>query len=609
MMNRFLPFIAVVLLLGAARLYAQPGDEDRRYRMAQGYEEAGDLKNAGRIYLELYGADPQSNVYFEGVRRTMSGLLQFNDLLPIVAERAHRMPGDLDMRIAHADVLHRTGKRAEAIEEWRAAIALRPEDVTGYGLVAASQVENRAFDAAIETYNQARVRLSDPQLFADQVAQLYGILGRHADATREYLSMLTRDPARISVVMGGLATFTSNPVAASAAIDVVSEASEKRPDFLPYLDLLSWLYTEKGDYAGAFEIAKKLDTRKDSRGSTIYGFADRALRERRYDAAIDAYEYFLATFEKSNVLHTSVIFNYARALEMKYREGGRTSSDEAEKLVDRYRSIASENRNTVPASEALLQIAILEGDDLDDPAEALKVLAELKRDYPRFPARAQALLLEGDMLLRTGEIARAQEVYRRGADTLQRGPDGERYRDLSALRLAETYFYQGEFTEAAERFTALTENTSSEATNDALQYLLILQENLEQNPVPLRSYATGRLLFLQRKWKEAAEAMAKAASGVGAGSLADDALYAKGEAEEAMGEPGVAMETMLGIVARYADGTVADRALFHAAGIAESIPAERAKAIELYTRLLTEYPRSTYVNAARKKIRSLRGES
>jgi TolA-binding protein len=350
--------------------------------------------------------------------------------------------------------------------------------------------------------------------------------------------------------------------------------------------------------------------RKDSRGATIYGFADRALRDRRYDAAIDAYDYFLSTFEKNNVLHTSVIFNYARALELKYREGGSTSRAEAEKLVDRYRQIASENRNTVPASEALLQIAILEGDDLDDPAEALKVLEELRRDYPRFQARAQALLLEGDMLLRTGDVARAQAIYRRGADTLQRGPDGERYRDLSALRLAETYFYQGEFKEAADRFTALTENTSSEATNDALQYLLILQENLEQNPVPLRSYATtGRLMMIQRKWKDAAEAMAKAASGVGAGSLADDALYAKGEAEEAMGESATAMQTMLEIVAKYPDGTVADRALYHAAGIAEQIPAERAKAIELYTRILTEYPRSTYVTPARKKIRSLRGES
>ncbi len=103
--------------------------------------------------------------------------------------------------------------------------------------------------------------------------------------------------------------------------------------------------------------------------------------------------------------------------------------------------------------------------------------------------------------------------------------------------------------------------------------------------------------------------MQQAAAGVGNGSLADDALYAKGLSEQEMGEQEQALETMLLIVSKYPDGTAADRALYQAAGLAETLSSDPQRAIDLYTRLLSEYPRSTWVNPARAKIRALRGDS
>jgi hypothetical protein len=49
--------------------------------------------------------------------------------------------------------------------------------------------------------------------------------------------------------------------------------------------------------------------------------------------------------------------------------------------------------------------------------------------------------------------------------------------------------------------------------------------------------------------------------------------------------------------------------LFHAAEITESKLNDRAKAIELYTRVLTEYPSSIFASTARQRIRLLRGDS
>jgi tetratricopeptide (TPR) repeat protein len=609
MRTRLLFLLSAILSLNFLTLHAQPSEEDRRYKLAQGYEESNDLKNASRIYRELYDQDPQSDIYFEGIRRTYMAMLRFNELLPIVEERVSRRSRDVATRTLYAELLNRNQRRDEAEQEWNNAIELRPDDLNTYFVVAQSQIDNQLFEKAAATYKQGRRRLGDATAFADQLAQIYGLLGRFEDATNEYLGLLAQNSSRLGFVMSGLGQFTTNPKGADAAIDAVKEAIGSRPGYLPFVELLSWLYTERGDDENAFETSKRLDELRNANGSNIYGFADRALREGKYDIAIRALDYFMTTYPKSNPLYTSVIFSYTRALNGRYHSAGSPSKSEAQKLLERYRTLVGENAGTVSAAEAMLEIAHLQADDLDEPKDAIETIERLRREFPKFPSLPEAMLLEGDLQLRVGQIAGAQELYRIGSGTILQGRDGERYRDLSALRFAETLFYQGEFKQAVDSFTALTQNTGSEVTNDALGYLFILQENFERFDAALQHYASGRLMLLQHNWEKGISDMDAAVAAGRESSLADDALIYKAQAQEAMGASRDAVTTLLGLVSSYADGTEADRALFHAAELEETALNDRAKATELYTRLLTEYPASPFINRARQRIRALRGES
>jgi tetratricopeptide (TPR) repeat protein len=610
MKRAYIPFVLSVVILAACTVvHAQPGDEDRRYKLARGYEESNDLRNASRVYKELYDQDRQSNVYFEGVRRTYMGLLLYGDLLPIVEQRLPLQSGDVDLHSLYAELLNRTGQPDQAARAWNDAIELRPDDAMTYMIVGQSQIDNRLFDRATRTFLRGRQRLGDPTAFADQLAQLYAILGQFEEAATEYVGMLNLNPSQLGFVMSGMGLFTTNPKGADAAIAIVRSASESRADYLPLVELLSWLYTEKGDYESAFDVARRLDDLRNARGSNIYAFADAALREGHYDVAASALEYFLKTFPKTNPLYTSALYSYTRTLEQRYHAKGAGSKDEAEALIDRYLSMISDNPGNATSAEALLQVARLQADDLDEPQDAIATLEQLRRDYPRSPSIPEAVLMEGDLTLRTDKLREAQELYRQGAAKLQPGRDAERYRDLSALRLAETLFYSGEFKQAVDSFTALTQNTSSDVTNDALQYLFLLQENFEKQDEALKHYAAGRLLLMQHEWKRAIEEMDRAVTAAPKSSLADDALYGKSQAQEALDIPADAMATLLQIIEQYPDGTHADRALFHAAELAERKMGDRQRAAELYTRLLTEYPASTFINPSRARIRALRGES
>lgn len=590
-------------------LSAQPREENSRYKLARGYEESGDFKSASRVYKELYDLDPRANVYYDGVYRTYVALGAFAELLPIVEDRVRRTPNDLTVRTQHGETLHRIGRREEAVRAWEGAIELAPTDEYTFRIVAQSQIDNQLFDLAVGTYTRGRSELRDPAAFAEDLAQILGILGRYEEATHEYLRLLERDQGRLNFVMGGLGMFTSTPDGADVAIKVVREHYRIRSEYLPYLELLSWLYTERGDYDGAFEMAKEVDRVRNGRGSPIYGFADRALREGRYDAAMKALEYFQSTYPKSNPLWGSALLAYTRALEGRYHSLAGRSKDDAEKLIERYRTIAEENKGTTSAPEALLQAARLQAEDLDDPEEAIATINELRSLYPKFPSLPEASLLLGDLYLRTGDVARARELYDAGAERLQPGSDGERYRDLSALRSAELLFYTGNFKEALTRFNRLSENSASEVANDALGYLFLLQENVDKNDSALMRYAQGSLFLQQRNWKRGIEEMEKAVALGRGGTLSDEALLGKAHAEESLGEMEGAVKTLLDLVEKYPQGTVADRALFRAAEIIDTGIGDRTRAMELYTRLLTEYATSSYVDRARTRIRALRGDS
>lgn len=595
--------------VASVRLSAQVKEEDRRFKLAQGYEMSGDIKNAARVYKELYDLDPKSNVYFDGVRRTYIALLRFADLLPIVEERLKQDPNSVELHSLHADLLNRNRRHEEALAEWRDALDLRPRDETSYVIVAQAQSDNRLFEDAVATFRQGRETLGDRFAFSDQLAQLYAILGRFDESTREYVMVLGATPARLNYVISGLGLFTINPSAADIAIGAVKKASDARPEYLPFIELLEWLYTERGNYDGSLEIAKRLDLLRNGRGSNVFGFADRALRDGNATAAIAGYEYFMKSYTKENPLYANALVGYAKALERRYRDQGNASKSGAREIADRYAEFAGDFKGTPAAAEALMELARIQADDLDEPKDALATLDRIRSDYPRFVGMPEAMFLQGELNLRIGEIARAKEIFKLGTATTTNGADAQHFRDMNALRLAEALFYTGAFKDAADAFTSLTQNTASDATNDALQYLFLLQENLEKNDEALKHYATGRLKLVQKRWQEAIDEMGQALTLAPQSSLADDAMMGKAMAQEGKGELPDAVATLLDLVKNYHDGTMADRALFHAAELTETKLNDAPKALELYTRLLTEYPDSPTLAPARQRIRVLRGNS
>jgi TolA-binding protein len=92
-------------------------------------------------------------------------------------------------------------------------------------------------------------------------------------------------------------------------------------------------------------------------------------------------------------------------------------------------------------------------------------------------------------------------------------------------------------------------------------------------------------------------------------SLTDDIYWRKHKIFFEMGQVDKALEFLELIITHHYHDLLADDALFKKADITERVLGNVAEAMKLYETLITDFPGSLFVVEARKRFRTLRGDS
>ena len=87
-----------------------------------------------------------------------------------------------------------------------------------------------------------------------------------------------------------------------------------------------------------------------------------------------------------------------------------------------------------------------------------------------------------------------------------------------------------------------------------------------------------------------------------------NALYKKAEINVKNGKFDIAATYYAQIIEKYPYDLLADDAMFNLAGLSENKLNDKNKAMQLYEKILTQYPGSLYVVEARKRFRALRND-
>lgn len=584
---------SILLLISAVDLRGQAD----RLRMAQTYESGGDLRNAARIYLELYDADASNTAAFQGIVRALSGLKQPESLLPIVVKEAKRAPSTRTDLLA-AQLSAQLGKREDAVAWWNSAIDREGKTESIYATVAKAQSDARMFTEAIRSYETARSRSDDPYAYARELSMLWAATSEIEKAAREALNEhrampdVTSTEARLGALM---ALDTTN----ARVGPVLLNASD-----LPQRDrLVAWYYRTIGDWSAAYRITRKIDEEERQRGNEILRFADAARREGAFEIAIEAYEDLVQNGQKQVALVAS--FGVIRTLDQRISSQVRIDTAQARAIIGQYREVIRANPEHPLTADAMLRAATLCDEILHDRDQARDLLTGLTNRWNGTTAAARGSLLLADLYLAAGRADAADDILT-SLVTNQRLADAD-VRDLALLRRADLRLFAGDQATARSGYLEITKRPESIAANDAIDRLALLTLAIDDSTA-VATYFKGTYAQIRRDPAAAITFYQQAAREATDPEVKDRCLLQEAHCRFDLGETQHVIETLEPVLSRIPDAIFGDRALYLIADCFERI-GKTQEAIDSLTAILVQYPRSILAPSSRDRIRRLRGDA
>ncbi len=615
---------AMLLLVsvGTQSLVGQQTDLATKLRLAQSLEQAGEWGRAASIYESLLEENPQSFVIVDGLRRMYTELKEYDKAINLIRQQLRNNPVDESMLTILGGLYDLSGNQQEADSLWRLVIRKDVKNAGLYRMVAAQLIDHRQYDRAIQIYLEGRAGTKNSNLFIEELASLYAALHQYDHATREFIKLVLANPQQTSYVQSRLASVTSRPEGRQAALGVVDEAVRLTPDNVQLHTILAWLLIEGKQYDAALEQYRIIDRVTKANGVELFAFAQRAAQERAYHTAQRAFQEVIRLNAPMNVL-SYARFGYARAVEELSAESDSAAMHSGSRVgpvtdaspgvaetmptfqsaLGLYETILTDYSNSDVGMQALFRIGtirFLRFFDLDGAERAFDKVRILPFN-PSLQQEAGVRLAEVETA--KNDIKRAREEY---AQLLKTTSDQNRDRVL--FRLAELNYFEAGFDSASAMLERLGGMLRSDEANDALQLLYFVQENKSLGDA-LKEFARADLFVRQRKYSEALSRFQAITERYPSVSLVDDAVMRIAELHLLLNHPEDALSVFRRVAVDMPGSVLRDRAQMRIGEVYENRLRDRARALEAYEKVLEQFPTSLYVEEARKRIRTLRGDS
>ncbi len=606
----------VLVLLPAFPAQAQQPDstELRRFRLADSYLRAGRTERAITMLEDLYANSPSTYVFYNKLKEAYENVKRYDDAIALVEERMdnQKAPSTLSEK---ARLLYLKGNEQQAFETWDDAIALAPDQQTTYNVVYRALVDLRRFDRAIEVLEQGRERLGTPNAFQTQIAYLYNLNGQHQNAIQEYLDLLAQNEQQLGFVRNRIDTFIQQDDALTASIKGAEAGVRDKPLNTAYRELLAWLYLEAERYSEALDVVRALDRLGQKQGQRLIAFARQAADANAFAAAETAYQEILDRYPDASTAREAqrglgdIHRRWADHLDEQVfdSDGNRISAPHYEAAADAYRTYLQRYPSADAAAYVLRQLGRLQQDVFRQLGEAESTLRQVVGQYPDSPAADEARYDLGRIALMRGNLEEARLTFSRLVGSLRTGDLAEQAR----YELALIHFYRGELEAAKTQAAAVKANTSTDVANDAIELNVLMLQNTGPDSLntPLKLYGQAKLQQRQRRHAAALATLDSLLSAHGRHALADEARFQRARTLRAQRRYEAAHHAFAEVTLMHPQSPFADRSLFESAEIqAEALDNPEA-ALELYRRLLQEYPQSLLASQARSRIRSLEQQS
>ena len=622
-MKRILFVFLLVLSCGA--LWAQQSDDEK---LALQYYKDKEFDKAITLFEKIQNQKPNSYIYYYYYASLME-LERYSDLEKLTKKQIKAFPNVQRYKVDQGYVYERSGDNAKAEKIYQDLIKNLPAKEFSVQELYSAFYSRAKYEYAIETILKGRKMLNNSNLLSKELLSIYQHLNQTDRIIEEVLSLVKDDnSANLEPAQNALQNLLLDDEDNQKYLAVkgtLQKYSQKSPDNICYLMLLSWINQLHKEYGEALILAKAIDKRQKTECIRTYDLACVAADNHDYATAIEALEYIISKGES--------VHNYVQAkmkvLDVRYLQLTETypvKMVDAINLERDFKKVLDENGMHSGTADWIRKYAHLLAFYVNKPQEAVNVLTEAMNNATRDQQEKNQFKIDlADVQLYMGNVWDATLNY----SQVNKDMPNDDLGNEAKFKNAKLSFYIGEFDWAKSQLDVLSSATTKLIANDAIYFSLLISDNQEEEEeddgeeedttyllfekpstnMPLLKYAEADFLIFQNKDDKALEKLDSVIALAPFGTLVDDALYQKAlifiKRKDYLGA-----ETLLkNIIENHGTELLADDAVFKLAELYEYYIKDIPKAMEYYQKILKDHSGSLFVVEARKRYRALRGDN
>lgn len=568
----------------------------QQFRIAQRYQRNIEHENAVRLLQSLYERNKGNTRYYHALLTSYLALSRFEEARALIQQQQALSPPNPRYEIDYGNVLFKAGQPAEAQRVWEETIKKYPNNVGVYAMLAAVQIENRLYDAAAKTYQEAYRQHPDKAYLLHNLADFYRQQFKYQQALMTYLEYIEKEPQSYQNVLRSILSFNLE----AAQVDSLAEILEKkrqRARNSPEIQIITAKFYQKHQrYQQALAIFERLENEQTA-GKYLIDFGQAVQGDSLYELALQAYERVIERFPNADFALTAYLGAARCNLELARQKNDQLHARKAIEMIHQV-------QRRYPSHPKIAELQLMEGDiyrlfffDID---QALKIYLELAEKYADNKLiEERALRNAGESYIIRGDLEAAKKILSR--------INHPHLQAEAELLLARIAFYQADYEAARQLIGKILQQQgfSGAVANDALALQSILTHQ-SAAPEALKQYAAADLLLFQQKKSEAISKLENALAAAPPPHFRIKILF---EAANLAAEVGKYPEALAFCNQALQDPALqlyADEALFIMAGIVDHKLNDTPRAFQLYDQLLAGYPESQFAIPARVRLKELR---
>jgi tetratricopeptide (TPR) repeat protein len=602
-MKKMKYILVVVLALFGGSLVAQTDIDLAEYYYTQGqYEQA-------KLYYEKIYKTNKTNRVYTNYLNTLIALKDFEQSEALVKKKIKENSKDGIAYLSLGDLYKKFDKPEEAEIQFNEAIK-KVEPTRSNIIRLATEFENiNEFTYALKAYEKGKADGKEGYAYTFEIAKTQGNLGDYGAMTETFLDLVVQEPAYLQTVQNSFnrtLNLQENEENQNMLKTKLLKRTQQFPEEGMYSEMLIWLFMQKNDFASALVQATALDKRLNENGHRILNLASLARNNKEFDTALKAYQYII---NKGPMTEYYTIAKLEKLQVMKEQLALKPGIDRAAyaELETEYISSLDQLGKTAETAIMMKELAHVQAFYLNKTNESVALLREAI-EVPGITNKTKAVckLELGDVLVFRNEIWDASLLFSQVELDFKEDILGSE----AKFRNARISYYTGDFEWAQGQLDVLKASTTKLISNDAIDLSLLITDNfnMDTTKVPMEQFARADLLAYQNQFDASNITLDSITTAFPSHSLVDEIKMLKASMYMKQGNYEEAQKLYQQVVDFHFADITADDALFKLAEMNQYIFINNAKAMELYEKLIIDFPGSLYVVEARKRFRELRGD-